>query len=248
MFLGFAFWGRYAPGVEGATPLPFRGKQKRAPLQRALFERFRGKPPECRALDFPRMPHCPVILLLSDASLSRAGLACGPANQLIKGIDGAWWSLGEFLRAVGITERTKVQEHRHASAGLLAMDEGSTDEGVCKSVGAIGRVGDDVLGKRAVGFQEVLSAVAIASVDEVGGNHFVSCLEKHLRDSAVATRGLPNTPLEGLDRQEGSDCLGRGWVEVVRDTSWVAEIQVRNFCFCRVFSYNLWVHRMMMKK
>ena len=109
------------------------------------------------------------------------------------------------------------------------MDEGATHEGVGKSVGAIGRVRDDVLGKRAVGFQEVLSACAIASVDEVGGNHFVSCLEKHLRDSAVATSGLPNTALEGLDRQKGSNGLGWGRVKVVRYTPWIAEIQVRNF-------------------
>ena len=109
------------------------------------------------------------------------------------------------------------------------MDEGATHKEVGKSVGAIGRVRDDVLGKRAVGFQEVLPPDSEPSVDEVGGNHFVSCLEEHLRDGSVSASRFPNTPLKALDGQESSHCLGRGWVKVVRDASWVAEIQVRNF-------------------
>ena len=109
------------------------------------------------------------------------------------------------------------------------MDECATHKEVGKSVGAIGRISDDVLGKRAVGFQEVLPPDTETSVDEVSGNHFVSCLEEHLRDGSVSASWFPNTPLEGLDGEKGSYCLGRGWVEVVWDTPWIAKIQVRNF-------------------
>ena len=109
------------------------------------------------------------------------------------------------------------------------MDEGATHKEVGKSVGAIGRVRDDMLGKWAVGFQEVLPPDAESSVDEVGRNHFVPCLEEHLRDGSVSASRFPNTPLESLDGQERSYCLGRGWVEVVWDTPWIAKIQVRNF-------------------
>lgn len=175
------------------------------------------------------MPYRPIILLLSNASLIRAGFSSGPANQLIEGIDGSWRGLGEFLHPVGMAERTQIQEHRHASAGLAAMDEGSAHKEVGKAVGAIGRVRDDVLGKRAVGFQEVLPPKAETSVDEVGRDHFVPCLEEHLRDGSISASGLPYAPLEGLDGEKGSHCLGRGWIKVVWDTSRVAEIQVRNF-------------------
>jgi hypothetical protein len=109
------------------------------------------------------------------------------------------------------------------------MDEGATHKEVGKSVGAIGGIGDDVLGKRAVRFQEVLPSKAETSVDEVGGNHCVSCLEEHLRDGSISASGLPDAPLETLNGQERADCLGRGRVKVVRDTTRVAEIQVRNF-------------------
>ena len=86
-----------------------------------------------------------------------------------------------------------------------------------------------MLGKWAVGFQEVLPPKAEPSVDEVGRDHFVPCLDEHLRDGSVSASGFPNAPLKGLDGEKGSHCLGRGWVKVVRDASWVAEIQVRNF-------------------
>ena len=170
------------------------------------------------------MPYRPVILLLRDAGLARAGFSSGPANELIQGIDGSWWGLGEFLCPVGITQGAQIQEHRHASASLLTMDEGTAHKEVGKSVGAIGRIGDDVLGKRAVGFQEVLPSDAEASVDEVSGNHFVPCLEEHLRDGSISASRLPDTPLEGLDGEKGSYCLGWGWVEVVWDTPWIAKI------------------------
>ena len=175
------------------------------------------------------MPHRPVILLLCDTGFARAGFSSGPANELIQGIDGSRRGLGEFLCPLGVTQRPQIQEHRHASAGLLTMDEGAAHKEVGKPVGAIGRVRDDVLGKRAVGFQEVLPPKAETSVDEVGRNHFVPCLEEHLRDGSVSASGLPDAPLEGLDGQKGSDCFRRGWVEVVWDTPWIAKIQVRNF-------------------
>lgn len=79
-----------------------------------------------------------------------------------------------------MAKRAKIEKHRHASAGLPAMDEGATHEGVGQSVGAIGRVRDDVFGKRPVGFQKVLSAAAEASVDEVGGNYVEACGKKYL--------------------------------------------------------------------
>ena len=147
-----------------------------------------------------------------------------------------------------MAERAKIEEHRDASAGLPAMDEGSTHEGVGESVGAIGRVRDDVFGKRPVGFQKVLSARAKASVDEVGGNHVEACGKQYLRDRPVAACRLPNAPLKGLDREKSSHRLGWGRVKVVRHSPRIAIIQVRKFCFYRVFLYNLWVHRMMMKK
>ena len=175
------------------------------------------------------MPHRPVILLLRDTGFAGTGFSSGPANELIEGIDGSRRGLGELLHAVGVTQRAKIQEHRHASAGLLTMDEGAAHKEVGKPVGAIRWVRDDVLGKRAVGFQEVLPPKAETSVDEVGGNHFVPCLEEHLRDGSISASRLPNTPLEALDGQERSHCLGRGWVEVVWDTPWIAKIQVRNF-------------------
>ena len=109
------------------------------------------------------------------------------------------------------------------------MDEGAAHKEVGKSVGAVRRVRDDMLGKREVGFQEVLPPKAETSVDEVGGNHFVSCLEEHLRDGSISASWFPNTPLEDLNGQESSYCLGRGWVEVVWDTPWIAKIQLRNF-------------------
>ena len=175
------------------------------------------------------MPHRPIILLLRDTGLARTGFSSGPANQLIEGINGSRWGLGEFLHPVGMAERPEIEEHRHASAGLLTMDEGAAHKKVGKPVGAIRWVRDDVLGKRAVGFQEVLPPKAETSVDEVSGNHFVPCLEEHLRDGSVSARGLPDAPLEGLDGEKGSYCLGRGWVEVVWDTPWIAKIQLRNF-------------------
>ena len=175
------------------------------------------------------MPYRPVILLLRDTGFARTGFSSGPANELIKGINGSRWGLGELLHAVGVTQGAKIQEHRHASAGLLTMDEGAAHKKVGKPVGAIGRVGDDVLGKRAVGFQKVLPPKAETSVDEVGRNHFVPCLEEHLRDGTISASRFPDTPLEGLDGQEGSYCLGWGWVEVVWDTPWIAKIQLRNF-------------------
>ena len=89
---------------------------------------------------------------------------------------------------------------------------------------------------------------AEASVDEVGRDHFVPCLEKHLRDGSISASRFPNAPLEALNRQEGSNRLGRGRVKVVRRSPRIAIIQVRKFCFYRVFLYNLWVHRGMMKK
>jgi hypothetical protein len=109
------------------------------------------------------------------------------------------------------------------------MDEGAAHKKVGKSVGAIGRVRDDVLGKRAVGFQEVLPPKAETSVDEVGGNHFVPCLEEYLRDGSISASRFPDAPLKGLDGEKGSYCLGWGWVEVVWDTPWIAKIQLRKF-------------------
>jgi hypothetical protein len=105
---------------------------------------------------FPGCHTRPIILLLRDTGFPRTGFSSGPANELIEGIDGSRRGLGELLHAVRVTQGAKIQEHRHASAGLLTMDEGAAHKEVCKPVGAIGRVRDDVLGKRAVGFQEVL--------------------------------------------------------------------------------------------
>ena len=175
------------------------------------------------------MPHRPIILLLRDTGFARAGFSSGPANELIQGIDGSRRGLGELLHAVGVTQGAQIQEHRHASAGLLTMDEGAAHKEVGKSVGAVRRIGDDVLGKRAVGFQEVLPPDAEASVDEIGRNHFVPCLEEHLRDGSIAASWFPDAPLEGLDGEKGSYCLGWGWVKVVWDTPWIAKIQLRNF-------------------
>ena len=76
------------------------------------------------------MPDSPVVLLLCDASLIGAGFSSGPANELIEGIDGSRRGLREFLHPVGVTERTQIQEHRHASAGLVAMDESAAHKEV----------------------------------------------------------------------------------------------------------------------
>jgi hypothetical protein len=94
------------------------------------------------------MPDCPIILLLGNAGFSGTGLPCGPANELIEGIDGTWWGLGELLQPVGMTERAKIEEHRHAPPCFLTMDEGLAHKEVGKPMFPIGRVRDDVLGKR----------------------------------------------------------------------------------------------------
>lgn len=109
------------------------------------------------------------------------------------------------------------------------MNESSANKEVSQSIRAIGWVGDDVLGKRAFGFQEVMPSLAIASVYEVGGNHVKAFLDKHFGDGSVSACRLPDAPLEGLDRQERSNSLGRCRVEVMRHTPWIAIIQVRNF-------------------
>ena len=109
------------------------------------------------------------------------------------------------------------------------MDEGAAHEEVSKSISAIRRVRDDVLGEWALGLQEVMPSLAIASVDEVGRNHVEACLDEHLRDGPISACRLPDAPFEGLNRQERSNRLGRCWVEVIWHAPWIAIIQVRNF-------------------
>ena len=80
------------------------------------------------------------------------------------------------------------------------MDQRFADEGIGKPMCAVWRVGDDVPGKRCFGFEEIMSALAIAVIGNVGGDDVVSSDFKLPRDRAVATSGFPDIAIKALDR------------------------------------------------
>jgi len=175
------------------------------------------------------MPHRPVVLLPCDAGLTRHWFSFRPACQLIKGVYRGWRTTLEPRRSVWIAERTKVEQHRHASPSLAGMNERSANESISEPMGAVRRVRDDVLGKGLFRFQEVVPPCTVASVDKVRRHHLVSCGLKHLRDGSVAASRFPDIALEAFDRQKRPCGLWWGWVKFVCCSLRVAAICGRNF-------------------
>ena len=101
------------------------------------------------------MPDCPIILLTGDAGVSRNRLSFRPARQVVEGVNCGRWATLKLRGSVRMAERTKIEEHRHASPGLTGMNQSSAHEGISEPMRAVGRVRDDILCKGSVGFQEV---------------------------------------------------------------------------------------------
>lgn len=132
-------------------------------------------------------------------------------------------------RPVGIAKRAKIQQHRHTPPGLAGMNERLANEGISEPMCAVRRVRDDVLGKGFVRFQEVVPPCPVASVNEIGGHHLVSCDLEHLGDGSVTTCRLPDIALEGFDGQKRPCRLWRGWVKFEGSSLRIAKISGRNF-------------------
>ena len=126
------------------APISINWKQTENPLLR-VPERLGCKPPEAWALNFPRMPDCPIILLFRNAGIARYRLSFRPAYEVIEGVNCSRWTTLEPWGPVWMAERSEIEQHSHASAGPAAMCESFSDEGISKSVRSVGRVCNDIL-------------------------------------------------------------------------------------------------------
>lgn len=146
--------------------------KKESPAKRrggeCLAERLSCKPPEAWAFHLPRMPHGPVILLFRNAGIAGHRLSFRPAGQVIEGVNCGRRTSLKPRRAVRVTQRAQIEQHRHASPGLAGMDESPAQKRVPEPMGPVGWVGDNVLGQWGLGFQEVVAPCPVASVDQVG--------------------------------------------------------------------------------
>lgn len=126
------------------------------------------------------MPHSPVVLLASNAGKARNRFSFRPAREFIEGINRSWWAPLETRGSVRMTQGAQIQQHRDAPSGLAGMDNRLAHKGISKPMGAVRRVGDDVLSKRLFRPKKILPALPVTSVNEVCGYHVISCRLEHL--------------------------------------------------------------------
>lgn len=144
-------------------------------------------------------PDGPVVLLSGDPGGFRGGLALGPTGQFVEEIDGRRRCLDELLVPVWVRQGPQVQKHRHATAGQPDVDQRASDKRVAQAMRPVGRIGDDVLGQRFFGFQEIKAAFTIAAINEVGGDDLVAGLGQFGCNGAIAAGGFPDGAVKGFD-------------------------------------------------
>lgn len=166
-----------------------------------------------------RLPDGPVVLLSGNAPLRAGGDALRPAGKIIEDVDRRRRGLAELGRALRIGQRAQIEQHGNAAPCLLRVDEGTADKGIAQPMGTIGRIGDDMFAKSPGRLEEVMAALTIAAVDQVGGHDAVASVHQHLADGPVATRRLPDIAIELLNGKQSAGCLRGRRVELEGRTS-----------------------------